>query len=81
MNKDEITKLTQLLPGRDAKAGLKALKDRRYEDLKEIVDINIRKLEKIEDATGEIEVCLASLYKLSEGLNDYIFVFEDNEEI
>ena len=47
--------------------------------MKDIVDADIKKFEKIEDETGEIEKRLAKLYELSDGLNDYIVVFEETE--
>lgn len=55
------------------------MNDRKYEDLKEIVDIHIKRFEKLEDQTGEIQKLLAGLYTLSDGLGDYIITFEDLE--
>lgn len=43
------------------------------------MDADIKQFEKIEDQTGEIEKRLAKLYQLSDGLNDYIIIFEDTE--
>jgi hypothetical protein len=62
---------------------LTLLNQGKYEDLKDVGDSDIALLDKIEDQTGEIQKCLEKLYKLSEGLNDYILVFEetDYEEI
>lgn len=55
------------------------IEQHRYEDLKDIVDVDIKKFEQIEDETGEIEKRLAKLYQLSDGLNDYIIIFEETD--
>ena len=79
MKKDTIKQLVTLLPGRDAQIGLQLIQQKRFDDLKDIVDADIKKFEKIEDQTGEIEKRLAKLYQLSDGLNDYIIIFEETD--
>lgn len=79
MKKDTIAQLVMLLPGRDAQIGLQLLQNKQFENLKDIVDADIKQFEKIEDQTGEIEKRLAKLYQLSDGLNDYIIIFDDTE--
>ena len=77
MKKDRIRQLVTLLPGKDSQIGLRLIDNKQFENLKEIVDIDIKKLEQIEDETGEIKKQLAGLYSLSEGLNDYVYAFDN----
>lgn len=49
MNKQEISQLSKLLPGKDPKVAERLISNHRYNELMEIVETDIRKLERIED--------------------------------
>ena len=79
--KEYLKQLIVCLPEKDCRICDKLIQNGKYENVKEIVDSDIKKLEREEDKTGDVEKNLEKLYKLSECLDAYVITFNDvNEE-
>ena len=77
---DYLEQKLKCLPKKDYDICMKLVENHDFDNIKEIVDSDIKKLEKEQDKTENINENLEKLYKLSECLDAYIINFKDQKD-